>query len=345
VPKRKLIIAGITGVVAAGSIGFGAAAIAAPADAASTIMKACVDNSDGSMRLVSSSAYKCKSGERLVKWNVQGAAGVKGAAGKDGKNGVNGKDGVNGKAGVDGIQGPAGKDGADRIIAAVGAPDEDVTAAAKEGDIYVDLTEGAVTLSVFTNGDWADSVPLQGAQGKQGIQGVPGTDGTKIYTGADATDEAVVGKANPGDFYFSTEDFSLSVFDGTEFADPVVLKGEKGAQGIQGIQGKEGQQGGTGPQGPAGPTGPTGPKGADGKSITIESHGPTGLVDLEDFTLTMACGVGETAVGAGFSDLPVGVQLVGSTVGATANKWELTFSADPTGVSGTVLCAVTSATA
>jgi hypothetical protein len=94
--RRRVLLTGAVLVSVAGSVTVGATAFAAPTTQTS-VLKACVSNKDGAMRLVSATAYKCPSGQRLVKWNVVGPAGPRGATGPQGSPGA---DGAAGQAGT-----------------------------------------------------------------------------------------------------------------------------------------------------------------------------------------------------------------------------------------------------
>ena len=107
----------------AGAIVFGSLQFANAAGTTTTLV-ACVKKSGGAMRLVSTTV-KCKSSERRVAWNVQGAPGQAGADGErgatgpqgpqgpQGERGATGAAGANGAQGPTGAQGPAGAKGAD----------------------------------------------------------------------------------------------------------------------------------------------------------------------------------------------------------------------------------------
>jgi hypothetical protein len=63
-----------------------------PADASSTIVKACVKKGSGQMRILSGAKArkKCKKGWKKISWNVTGARGLPGANGNNGANGGTG---------------------------------------------------------------------------------------------------------------------------------------------------------------------------------------------------------------------------------------------------------------
>jgi hypothetical protein len=122
-------------------------------------------------------------------------------------------------------------------------------------------------------------------------------------------------------------------------------KGDTGAQGPKGDTGAQGPKGDTGAQGPEGAVGPAGPKGNAGASVTVHREADAANFSLsgDGTTMTLTCNTGETAIGAGYANLPNGITLTGSTIGSTDAEWVLTFSGDATGATGTALCAVPTA--
>ncbi len=179
--KRKLLIAGVSGVVlTAGSVTFAATALAAPA--APSVIKACVADKGGAMYQVSSKTTKCARGQHLVTWNqtgVQGAPGKAGTTGASGRTGPQGPTGARGPAGPQGPQGAPGLAGLDgtNIAWGIGPASQDVVDAAEAGDFYLDLTTDNVSIAVFDGTVYGESVPLQGAKGETGAQGIQGEKG------------------------------------------------------------------------------------------------------------------------------------------------------------------------
>jgi hypothetical protein len=74
-------------------------------------LRACVRRRTGIMRMLSGPRQRCRRGERLVTWNVQGPAGAPGPAGPQGTPGPGGPQGAPGPAGAPGPQGPQGAAG------------------------------------------------------------------------------------------------------------------------------------------------------------------------------------------------------------------------------------------
>ncbi|WP_448610217.1 hypothetical protein [Geodermatophilus sp. URMC 60] len=218
--KRKLLIAGVSGVVlTAGSVTFAATALAAPA--APSVIKACVADKGGAMYQVPSKTTKCARGQHLVTWNqtgVQGAPGKAGTTGASGRTGPQGPTGARGPAGPQGPQGAPGLAGLDgtNIAWGIGPASQDVVDAAEAGDFYLDLTTDNVSVAVFDGTVYGESVPLQGEKGETGAQGIQGEKGE---TGAQG------------------------------------IQGEKGETGAQGIQGEKGETGAQGIQGEKGDAG------------------------------------------------------------------------------------------
>jgi len=96
-----------------------AAWAASTGPATPAIITACAK--EGSFRLPADGTT-CKSGERTLTWNREGAAGAPGRAGVDGAPGPAGRDGIDGRDGVDGGPGPAGRDGIDGASGPQGPP-------------------------------------------------------------------------------------------------------------------------------------------------------------------------------------------------------------------------------
>lgn len=94
------------------SIAVMAAVVAAAGNAAAQapeVIRVCVKNNDGNMRLVSEGA--CKANETLKTWNLQGPQGVAGPVGPAGPTGPQGVQGPTGPQGSQGVAGPAGPEG------------------------------------------------------------------------------------------------------------------------------------------------------------------------------------------------------------------------------------------
>ena len=94
----------------AGAFIFGALFLTADTVGAQTI-RACFNNTNGNMRLVSSAA-DCRTNETFLTWNAAGSAGATGPTGAAGPVGPTGPAGTNGTNGAVGPTGPAGTNGA-----------------------------------------------------------------------------------------------------------------------------------------------------------------------------------------------------------------------------------------
>ncbi|WP_448617508.1 hypothetical protein [Geodermatophilus sp. URMC 65] len=329
--KRKLLIAGMSGVIlTAGSVSFAATALAAPA--APAVIKVCVADKGGAMYQVSSKTTKCARGQHLVTWNQTGVQGAPGKAGAPGQTGLAGT----------------------QIRTGTGLASAAIIKYSKKGDLYLDLTPGKVTISVFDGTKYGPATSLQGAkgdtgaqgiqgiQGIEGIQGEKGVDGTQIRSGQGLATKEVLEASKTGDLYVDLTPgaVTVAVFDGTEYGEPVSLQGAQGEQGLKGDKGDTGEQGLKGDKGDTGEQGLKGDKGDTGKSVTVKHE--KGASDLDGVTLTVTCAEGETAIGAGYSGVENGVQLTGSDAGTLPTEWVLTFDADPgAAVTGTALCAAT----
>ena len=94
------------GLIALGALGVGATlAAGGPALIASDTITACHKSSGKGLRIVSD-ASKCRRGERVLSWNVEGPPGPAGPAGPTGPAGPPGPEGDPGPAGPAGPQGP-----------------------------------------------------------------------------------------------------------------------------------------------------------------------------------------------------------------------------------------------
>lgn len=123
---------------------------------------------------------------------------LKGAKGDDGAQGPIGPQGVQGPAGQDGDDGAAGKDGANGKDGSMwftgnGDPQNNEPAQAKQGDLYLDTSNGNV-YQKQADGSWQQIANLtgpkgeQGQQGQQGDKGQDGSDGQNGQDGQNGTD-------------------------------------------------------------------------------------------------------------------------------------------------------------
>jgi hypothetical protein len=122
-----------------------------PAVADTHVIRACVNPSNGDIRMLSGAA--CPQDRQLITWSVQGPLGPQGVAGVPGPTGPAGPAGEAGVAGATGATGAIGPAG---TIGATGA----------------DGATGAQGPAGATGNDGP-----QGPTGSQGVQGVPGADG------------------------------------------------------------------------------------------------------------------------------------------------------------------------
>lgn len=107
-PRRAVILVGAA--VAA----IAAAGVAYSSGGGSGTLTACVNDTNGNMRLVAS-ASDCRQHESAVTWNAEGqtgATGPTGPQGPTGPSGPTGPQGVQGPTGPQGVQGPTGPQGA-----------------------------------------------------------------------------------------------------------------------------------------------------------------------------------------------------------------------------------------
>ena len=95
-PRALAALAACAALLVTGGIAW---AVAPAAD--SSQVNACVNKSNGQVRIVDA-ASECKNNERCVSWNQKGAKGDPGLDGKDGVDGKDGRDGVDGKDGTGG---------------------------------------------------------------------------------------------------------------------------------------------------------------------------------------------------------------------------------------------------
>ena len=107
-PRRAVVLVGAA--VAA----IAAAGVAYSSGGGSGTLTACVNDTNGNMRLVAS-ASDCRQHESAVTWNAEGQTGATGPTGPQGPTGASGPtgpQGVQGPTGPQGVQGPTGPQGA-----------------------------------------------------------------------------------------------------------------------------------------------------------------------------------------------------------------------------------------
>ena len=222
---------------------------------------ACMNPSDGTIRIVSDPA-NCRKNERLLSWNIMGPKGDKGdpgPAGPAGPEGPAGKDGATGPAGPAGTNGLACWDlSGDGIQDAV----EDTNQDGKWDAADCQGPQGATGAS-GPEGSPGPAGP-QGPQGEQGLQGLRGEQGIQGATGP----QGEPGPAGPQ---------GIRGEQGIQGpAGPQGEPGPAGPAGPQGIRGEQGIQGPAGPQGEPGLAGPAGPQGIRGEQGIQGPAGPQG---------------------------------------------------------------------
>src|SRR4051794_10556231 len=87
------VIAGCCGAFLAGAVAF------ATTQTSTAVIHGCYSKKSGVLRRISSTGH-CRSGEKTLKWNVQGIQGLPGTHGPDGTKGADGTDGTNGTNGT-----------------------------------------------------------------------------------------------------------------------------------------------------------------------------------------------------------------------------------------------------
>src|SRR5438105_15209075 len=107
-PRRRALL---TGAVVAAIASAGVAYSSASGASSTSTLTACVNQTNGNMRLVGS-ASECRQHESAVTWNVEGQAGPTGPTGPTGAQGPQGPTGATGATGPQGAQGPTGPQGA-----------------------------------------------------------------------------------------------------------------------------------------------------------------------------------------------------------------------------------------
>ncbi len=201
----------VFGVLAAGALVVGASSYAA-GDGTRPIA-ACVDRSDGDVRIVGTRAA-CGQGERRVQWSQrgttgargpQGLAGPEGDAGAQGVPGAQGLPGGTGAPGVPGPQGRQGDTGAQGLPGELGAP-------GLQGE------PGA-----------------QGPQGPQGEQGPAGEDGANGVLGLRVVSSVGNGAAG-GISTVSCADDEIVIGGGAEILQPSSDGAALSVNGPQGVR-------------------------------------------------------------------------------------------------------------
>lgn len=357
-------------------------AVVPDADAGATRrgIVACVDKSNGDVRIVRHWSSCDEDSERVVRWRKRRPQGAQGPAGAQG---------------VQGSQGVAGS----RILTGAKAPGADVGAA---GDYFIDSLEGTLYGPKAADGSWPRAMSLvgptgaagaqgevgpqgdvgpegqvgpQGDVGPQGPVGLTGSPGVNGATGAQGpagpTGPAgapgahgatlLTGEGSPtaqngaeGDYYIDSESGQLYGPKASgSWALLMSLVGPTGAKGADGT---------VGPQGPIGLTGAKGETGATGAAggLTAVYYRSSAEVTLSTVfrdasTITKSCDANEVAVGAGMKITAGGPDAdmyildsypgtVGAPATSNANAWTMRAYAGTAGSRAVmyVVCAPTS---
>ena len=168
--------------------GFVVALALAPISADAQVISACVNNSDGTLRIVAPNTT-CRNNETLLPWNavgpqglpgLPGPQGVPGPAGTVGPAGAPGPAGTPGAPGAQGPAGPTGLTGATGLTGPTGAvgpagPAGPQGAVGPKGDTGATGPQGIQGLT-GAKGDTGATGP-QGPVGPQGITGLTGATG------------------------------------------------------------------------------------------------------------------------------------------------------------------------
>jgi hypothetical protein len=167
--RPGMVVTLVVALVGTTTIGFAAATTAG-------VINACVNNSSGTLKIVSATDT-CPTNWTALSWNQQGPEGLTGATGATGLTGLMGATGASGASGADGAAGATGATGAQGPAGPTGA-----SGAAGPS--------GAQGLTGATGATGAKGEPCLSSDpacvGPKGDQGDPGTNGTTGATGAGA---------------------------------------------------------------------------------------------------------------------------------------------------------------
>jgi collagen triple helix repeat protein len=119
--RSKAGLVTLVGLATANGVVLVSGGVAAAGQRAPTLIKACVANSGGQTRIVSTRTT-CRRGEHAVWWNKMGPVGPRGPAGPAGPRGAIGPAGPAGPRGATGPAGPAGPRGAQGLQGLQGLP-------------------------------------------------------------------------------------------------------------------------------------------------------------------------------------------------------------------------------
>jgi Collagen triple helix repeat (20 copies) len=223
----------IAGVVSLTLIGTGPAAFAQT----STPIYSCVNNSNGTIRIVSATTVCTEGKERSVVWDLAGPTGPQGPIGLTGATGPQGPAGSTGATGATGPAGAAGPPGATGSAGATGA---------------------------------------QGPIGATGPAGPQGPEGPIGLTWKGPWDSVTTYQANDAVSYNGSSWIAKQITTNVQPIEGVswTIIAHQGATGLVGATGTDGA---IGPTGPTGETGPQGPAGATGATGPQGPQGPAGV--------------------------------------------------------------------
>ena len=177
--RPGMVITLVAALIATTTIGLASAA-------ATGVIDACVNNSSGTIKIVSATT-PCSNNEIRLVWNSEGVAGptgatgATGAAGPTGATGATGLSGATGATGSQGLTGLTGATGASGAVGPSGAQGP-TGATGATGRSGADGATGATGATGQTGGTGAT-----GPQGPAGPTGASGADGATGATGATGT--------------------------------------------------------------------------------------------------------------------------------------------------------------
>src|SRR6185437_2731107 len=151
----------------------------------SSTLTACVNDTNGNMRLVGS-ASDCRQHESAVSWNAEGQAGATGPTGPTGPQGPQGPTGPRGATGPQGAQGPTGPQGATGPTGPQGPPGADGVSGYQILSASADIGPGQAAAGTLlcpagkhvVGGGWTDDASPPFGFDVVTLQSSPNSDGT-----------------------------------------------------------------------------------------------------------------------------------------------------------------------
>ncbi len=179
-PRRRVVLLA----VAVAAIVTAGVAYSSSGSASSTLT-ACVNETNGNMRLVGS-ASDCRQHETAVTWNVEGQAGATGPTGPTGAQGPQGPTGATGPTGPQGAQGPTGPQGATGPTGPQGPPGADGVSGYQILSASANLSPGQAAAGTLlcpagkhvVGGGWTDDASPPFGFDVVMLQSSPNADGT-----------------------------------------------------------------------------------------------------------------------------------------------------------------------